>query len=183
MPGKIDLTPEEQSLADQIEFSLAALARPGMDRHEVYRKNESAIPPFLKSIIDRGAVPAVRISYFTDPDYNLSRIKGSNKQLFERNGCRGSEIYTHPHFLPYLRFMVFGADLPPQALAAISDAVGDPEYFSGGDLDPVRKVVRQIVRDFGRRRIEPEEVFKHAIDIGLNTWMARSLRDAAMSVR
>lgn len=183
MKNHVELTEAEAALAQKIEFDIAALSRPGVDGHEIYLENKKHITKLLKMLTDRGAIPDIRIKYFIDPVYNTSRLKGSWRDIFIRNGNKGAEIYEHPHFLPYFRFMLYGANLPPDAELELREAIGEVTYFSSGDLDNVRKTTRRLVRTYGKNAFDPEEVYKFAIDIGLSPWMARSLLDAANSVR
>ncbi len=71
----------------------------------------------LKSLVDRGAIPEARLRYWSDPEYQIGRVKASHKGLFERNGIQGQEIYTNPHILEYLRYFLFGAQFPQQEIA------------------------------------------------------------------
>ena len=67
----------------------------------------------LRFLHERGAIPGARLGYWNAPHYNTDRrIKVSYQGIFERSGNTGDEIYTHPHFLPFLRNVLFGADLP-----------------------------------------------------------------------
>lgn len=89
------------------------------------------------------------------------------------------EAYTHPHFLPVLRFFLFGADLPPASIEAFEAQVGNPKWFSGSDILGLTKKTRAIVRDFNLRHHD-DEFFKLAIDNGLNHSNAESVRKAAV---
>ena len=72
---------------------------------------QSRYRPLLSSLSERGGVPAHRLSYWNDIEYNPGRVKASRKVLFERNDCLGVDIYTHPHFIKHLRHLLLGADL------------------------------------------------------------------------
>lgn len=65
----------------------------------------------MKSLLDREAIPDPRLKYFLDPEYNTAKTTLSRKQVFEKNGTRGDDILTHPHFKSYLEYFINGADM------------------------------------------------------------------------
>jgi hypothetical protein len=58
------------------------------------------MPVLTESLFGRGAIPEARRRYWEDPEYNTGKGRTSRKGVFERNGCRGRDIYRHAHFLP-----------------------------------------------------------------------------------
>jgi len=131
-----------------------------------------------------GAVPEVRLSYWNDPNYRTGRVKGSRKGLFERNGCTGSDIYTHPHFLEHLRYFLFGTELPDPVVKEFEEKVGNPEWVSSSDIVPIGKAARELTR---RYRLDianaPEEFFKLCLDMGLGLSTAESVMRSVKQVR
>lgn len=176
MSYKIETTDEETKLLAGIEFDQTRL------NHEQYQKQGQVILELLRSLTERNAIPDIRLKYWFDPEYQIGRIKASHKGLFERNGRKGEEIYTHPHFLKYLRYFLFGAQLPSAAIAEFEGVVGNPEWVSSGDLTDITKGTRAIVRKF-RLQGEDEEFYRLALDIGLNQWFAKSVRDTVKQVK
>ncbi|HWV55072.1 hypothetical protein [Pseudorhodoplanes sp.] len=110
--GAIDLTAREEAILDRITLDLVT----DTDGFEVYSLKAKLIPLLMDLLQKRNAIPKQRLDYFDDPQFRSGRIKGAHRNLFERNGTVGVEIYQHPHFLKYLRYFLFGADLPPDVL-------------------------------------------------------------------
>src|SRR5260370_25677021 len=77
----------------------------------------------MASLIKRNAIPNHRVQYFTNPDYHFGSTKGAYKDVFERNGTKGREIFEHPHFLKFLRYFLFGASLPEDAIREFAERV------------------------------------------------------------
>lgn len=178
----IDLTEDERLLLSQIDLEVKHASHD--EGHAAYNANREPILALVKSLSDRRAVPAVRLSYWNDPTYNPGRIKASRKGIFERNGCRGEDIYTHPHFLPHLRYFLFGADLPDAAIDAFEKAVPYPPYATGSDIPPLGKLARSLTKQY---RLEKEhaidEFFKLCLDIGLGLGAACSVANALRRIR
>jgi len=104
----------------------------------------------------RGAVPEHRRHYFTDPAYNLGGRGSSNQQIFEGNGCRGTDILRHPHFLPYLRYLILGADLPDAVRDAFKVEVESCGMVTSSDVVPLGKKAKALTR---RYRLNPSAAY------------------------
>jgi len=59
-----------------------------------------------ESLLERGAIPEVRLLYFTDPERNPGGRGKSRQQVFENNGISGTEIYAHGNFLKFLEYFI-----------------------------------------------------------------------------
>lgn len=174
----IVLTAEEQALVDKIDLRLDIPHHE--DGHAIYLANRDFIPPLLKSLADRTAIPAQRIAYWTDPKFRSGRMKGAHRDIFARNGSRGKDAYTHPHFIPFLRYFLFGADLPALVIAEFEQKIGDPKWFGGSDIIGLAKETRAIVRRYNLKQYGyADEFHKLAIDNGLSHHDAESVRKAA----
>lgn len=164
---RIAFTDAEELLIGRIDFG-EGHGNHG-DRHAAFLSNREPILDLLASLSERDAVPAQRLSYWNDPAYQPGRLKGSRKQLFERNNDDAEDIYTHPHFLVHLRYIMFGADLPASVMRAFEAEVGNPEWVSYGDALELGKFARSLVR---RHALTPtaacEEFFKLSLDLGLS---------------
>ena len=150
--------------------------------HEQWKRQGPLILLLLKSLTDRKAIPEIRLRYWSDPDYQIGRIKASHQGLFERNRTTGKDIYTHAHFLPYLRYFILGAQLPEQVNAEFQEVVGDPEWVSSGDVTDITKGTRRLVREYGLHG-EDEEFYRLALDVGLSLSFAKAVRDAVKQVK
>lgn len=174
----IELEDAERALLAQID--LRDVIRYPEDPHEIHLRNQEPLLELLRLLSARNAIPERRLDTWLDPDLKPGRTKGSYLDMFERNGNVGSEIYTHPHFLKRLRYFLFGADLPEDAITEFEEAVGNPEWFGGSDILDLTKKTRAIVRkyhlmDYGHA----DEFMKLAIDLGLSNSHAQSVRTAA----
>lgn len=178
----IKLTKEEAELLSKID--LRSHHSNHDDGRAAYLNNQEPILALLKLLSARKAIPDVRLSYWNDPNYRTGRVKGSRKSLFERNGCTGSDIYTHPHFLEHLRYFLFGTELPDPVVKEFEAKVGNPEWVSSSDIVPIGKAARELTR---RYRLEiadaPEEFFKLCLDMGLGLSAAESVMRSVKQVR
>jgi hypothetical protein len=176
---RVELTPREQDLWDKIDFG----PRPIGGSHDSLRASLEPAHDLARSLIDRGAIPDIRMQYFTDPALNIG-TKKSHKQVFEANGTKGDSILRHPNFIPYLRYFVLGPELPETTMEAFRELLGELGTITSGD--------RRALVDFARReakgltldpRAAAEEFFKLALECGLDVDDARAMRDAVMRLR
>lgn len=178
----IALTDDEKALLQAITLRFESFEH---DPREIYLQNEKPVLGLVKSLAKRDAVPEIRLKFWSDPEYRTNRrIKSAPKGTFERNGCTGDDIYIHLHFLPYLRYFLFGADLPDEVISRFERQVGNPAWVTSGDIDPMGKCARALIREFELDRYRaPEEFYKLCLDIGLERWVARIVMDSAKRVR
>jgi hypothetical protein len=175
---RLELTEEEIALAAQID--LREDLAPGEDGHEIYKRNSEPVLALLRSLSDRDAIPKHRLAIWLDPALNPGHHKGSLRDLFAENGSANAEAHTHPSFRPYLRYFLYGADLPKAAIDEFEEQVGNPEWFSGSDIIALTKKVRQIVRKYDLRHYRCAREFQMlALDNGLSADHANSVRSAA----
>ena len=178
----IKLTSEEAQLVERITLDVSQLEQPEM--HAVYKANEQPVQNLLKSLNERRAIPKERLFYWQEPTFNTGDPRRSHKGVFEKNGCRGAEIYTHLHFLPYLRYFLFGANLPEIVIAQFEEQVGDPDDVTSGDIAPLGTCARKLICQHSLDRTEAaEEFYKLCLDMGLGMLVARHVRGAVMRMR
>lgn len=178
----IELTAEESSLLSQIDLRTTHASHD--EGHAAYNANMTPILALVRSLSERRAVPRERLNYWNEPTYNPGRIKASRKGLFERNRCVGEEIYTHPHFLPHLRYFLFGADLPDEVIATFEEGVGNPEWVTSSDILQVGKLARDLTRRHGlEKSAAADEFFKLCLDMGLGLNTACSVMRAVQQIR
>ena len=175
----IELTAKESTLVDGITLNVNRL----LDSHahdelrRVYAMNADRVPALMESLEERHAIPEERLKYWTDPEYVTDgRYQVPRKRLFERNGHPGDNIYQHLGFLPHLRYFLFGADLPEEAMTKFEEQVGNPNWFTSGDYEPAVKCARaQIRRHSLRKSRAGEEFFKLCLDMGLGVRSAHTI--------
>jgi hypothetical protein len=95
----------------------------------------------------------------------------------------GEEIYTHPHFLEYFRYFLYGANLPDAVIASFEAKVGNPEWVTSSDIVPIGKHARDLMRQYHLPRSAPEEFFKLALDMRLGLSTASHVRQSAMRAK
>lgn len=178
----IELTMPERAILEKIDLRVSHSNHD--EGHAGYNANKEPILALLSSLSERKGVPAQRLSYWNDPRYNYGRIKASRKGLFERNGCTGADIYTHPHFVPYLRYFLFGADLPDAVIIKFEEKVGNPQWVTSSDIVPIGKFARDFTR---QHRLDvsdaPDEFFKLCLDMGLSLSTAESVMRSVKQIR
>jgi hypothetical protein len=175
-PGPIELTAEEQALFGRLAT------------------DPEAGVPLMESLLERDAIPAIRWQYFAEPELNIG-YSYSHMEQFERNGTRGEAIFRHPHFVPYLRYIVSGPDLPRRAIETFHEKVVSCYGVSSGDVPELWDLARQLTRQFG---LDPhyacEEFHKLALecfgimrddeyDLAGYGGSARSIRDCVKKMR
>lgn len=178
----IELTADEAALLAKTD--LQVMHRSHDEGHAAYNANKSPILALLKSLSDRQAVPQERRNYWNVPAYNAGRVQASRKGVFERNGTRGEDIYIHPHFIPYLRYFLFGPELPDEVISEFEAGVGNPAWVTSGDIVPIGKLARDLTR---RHELDKssaaDEFFKLCLDMGLGLSTAQSVLRAVRQIR
>lgn len=176
----IGLTPEETELRAGIQFDIKELSGDFL----AVKENGRRVASLMALLIARDAIPKARWEYWVNPTYNHGRIKASRKGIFERNGNRGDEIYEHPHFLPYLRYMLDGASLPPDLIDRFSDKVEDCGQVSGSDALELGEFARQEVKRYGLSSYDAsEEFYRLALDCGVYQGHANRIRERVYKLR
>ena len=107
----------------------------------------------------------------------------SHQNVFERNGCSGDAIFEHAHFLKFLRFFLFGPDLPLEDQLQFKDAVDECGMLTSGDIIPLANKARDLARHHHLGRDSHEEFFKLALDAGMSPGDARFVRDKVRQLR
>ena len=178
----IELTDEEEALLSAINLAPWHL---GYDKaRKAYIANDQPILALIRSLYDRKAIPRERLNYWSKPAYFIGHGKTSHKGTFERNGCTGRDIYTHPHFLPYLRYFLYGADLPAPVITKFEETVGNPNWVTSSDIVPIAKCARDLARqNHLPRHHAAEEFLKLCLDMGLGLSTAKLVRNSVMRMR
>jgi len=171
---RIALNDEEEGLLRQIKFE--------SHDHEDLRRSTRAAKPLTLSLLKRGAVPQVRLDWMMDPELNVG-LGRSRFDVFRNNGTSGENIFEHGNFLKYLKYWIYGPDLPEAAIASIRDAL-DCIDTEGGRRDRARMAARAAARSY---RLDPkragDEFFKLILEMGGDADLGRSVREAARQVR
>lgn len=182
--GPIALTPDEGAILAATKLRQEELFH---ESDGAQRNGELALA-LMTSLLARAAIPEVRLKYFEDPTYRTGRIKGSYRQLFERNKTVGDDIFRHPNFLQHLRYFLFGAELPDDVIEAFSGKalayghVGPSDALElgtfGRDLTRKRDLAVRIGAD-----AVAEEFYKLALDCRVYQGHALAIRKRVASIR
>lgn len=176
----VQLTDSEKNLLTQLDFGASWTKHDA----EKARAGGEAACELMKSLISRGAIPKIRVRWFVDSDYNIGGRGKSRKQVFERNGTRGESIFRHPHFLKYLRYFIYGPDLPASVIQDFEGKVVSCGRVSPSDVIPLANYARQQARAFGLDpSVAAEEFFKLALECGLDASDAGSIRSTVKRLR
>jgi hypothetical protein len=175
----VELTPAEKALVEKIDFA------PSRQTHDPEAAQEmcNTAGELTRALLRRKAIPEVRTRFFTDPAYNVGGRGSSRLQVFEKNGTRGDAIFRHPHFLKYLRYFLYGPDLPEPVIHAFQQKVLDCGPVTSGDIVPLGDYAKQLTRSRGLDKGKADEFYKLALDCGLDEGEARSIRDAVKKAR
>lgn len=175
-PFAIELSPEEKAL-------LAALSFLTPQESADYQRNGEIVLELTQRLIAREAIAEHRLRYFTDPQYHPSNRRQSRQDVFERNGCKGESILRHSHFLPHLRYFIFGANLPETLRNTFKAAVEECGEVTSGDIAPLADKAKALARRFGLGADVREEFYKLALDCGLSESDATAMRAAVGVLR
>ena len=172
----IELTDSELSLLGQIAFDWST--------HDEIRASIMPMVALAESLLKRGAIPEVRKLYFTDPERNPSGRGRSRQQIFEGNGTSGPEILAHPHFLPYLRYFIYGPKLPSSIIEEFKQAASWSSYLSGHDVQELTSKAKAVVKQIGAEpHSTADEFHKLALECGAMPSTAATLRQSIRTVR
>ncbi len=173
-PEHVELTTDETNLA-----ALVFAEQEECEWNEI----ADAMQALLKSLLDRVAIPSIRLQVFEDPECAEVYDK-SPKQIFEGNGTSGIAIYRHPHFKAYLHYFVYGPNLPKDVIDGLVRLLNDDRGTSGMVMTQYGQFARDAVR---RHRLDPRtaatEFHRLGLEIGMGAHDARVLRDAARRTR
>ena len=166
-PEMLELTDEERQLLRSIDF-----AEPSNTSCEAARK-------LCLALVRRNAVPKVRQNWVSEARYNVGGRGKSVLEVFVSNGTDGEEIFAHGDFLKYLRYWIFGPDLPPSFVDGFCACVNDDRGTSGNMRKGLMSYVRQATRVHALRAEDVrEEVYKLSLECGLGDDLSRVVRDA-----
>ena len=133
----------------------------------------------MGSLMERKAIPSIRLSYFTEPSYNTGPTSGSNYDVFVGNGHDYESAIRHPHFLNYLQYFIFGARLTLGAKQSMLRVIEDCGGITSGDYERLVKNGRRMLRSSRMYKSDfKEEVYKLLLDCGIEEFIARHIRQS-----
>lgn len=173
------LTPEEQKLLAEIKFKVSEFSG-----YKDAQRNGKTVNALVKSLLERKAIPAIRVKWFTDPELNPGGRGKSRKDIFDRNGSSGDEMLEHPSFLEFLFRFLCGPDLPKVAITTFRAAVVGYGKVTSGDIDGLRKTARSLTRQYQlNAHSAADDFYLLALECGVWHSYAESIRETVRSVR
>lgn len=180
--GAIELIPEETKILEEMKLRQEQL----FGDHSLADRNGELSVALMRSLLQRKAIPDVRLKYFEDPSFRTGRPKGSYRSLFERNKTIGDDIYRHPNFLRHLRYFLTGADLPKDAIATFAQRSHSYGRVGPSDALELGALARDLTGKFALltdTEATAEEFFKLALDCGIYQGHAAVVRDRVRSIK
>ncbi|MCU0092202.1 hypothetical protein N8H72_19675 [Pseudomonas koreensis] len=170
------LTSEEQELFSSINFKWKS--------HDELRRSLDPMKLLATSLLERAAIPDIRIAYFTDPDFNPGGRGKSRKDIFEGNGTSGDDILCHPSFLRHLEYFLCGPNLPSVVIETFKREASCSGYLTGGDINDLTPCARSCVRSNDLNPHDAaEEFFKLAIECGAAPIYAEIIRKSVRAIK
>ena len=174
----VPLNAGEEALFKSICWNLDELAKRD-DRRSHFEK----LGELAESLLKRGAISEVRLAFFFNAEMNIGGYGKSRREVFEKTGVKDRDILRHHDFMKYLRYFIFGPDLPKSTIDGFCKIIEEDVGTSGMVLMEIREYVRKEVRDKRLKGSDvADEFFKLAHEIGSPS-LAEPVRSAAMSVR
>jgi hypothetical protein len=177
IPQILSLNPGEQKLLDQITFEL------GHGDKEVLKKSCEAASTLATLLLQREAIPEIRVRFFTQPEFNTG-VEKSRFQAFESDGVTGYAIFSDPRFLEYLHYFIYGPKLPAQVITEFCNIAYPYEYISGGDIKDLRELAISLIYEY---KLVPGDVacefFKLALECKMDVYYAQSIRDTVCAIK
>jgi len=173
---RIDLLPEEKQLLSQIDFD-------SYDPETIRKSCESA-GRLAELLFERKAIPESRKRYLQDPNCNIGSTKKSRFQVFESYGTHRKDILYHPHFLKYLKYCIYGPQLPDVIIQGFLDIIERERPITSGTIEMLWEYAREETKNRGLDSSKAaEEFFKLSLECGISPEGAKSIRKIVMAVR
>lgn len=176
----IGLTSAEAELIESIKSNPIDT----LNNVDAFHTNGTLVSQLTHSLLNRNAIPTQRLKYFTEPAYNIGGRGKSRQENFIRNAGGTENMIRHGHFLKYLRYFIHGANLPEDILTEFSNAVKECGNITSGDIDPLSKRARELIRTFNLvPKSAADEFYKLSLDLGLDPIDATSIYSSVLKIR
>ena len=176
-PQMVSLNPGEQKLLGQITFGL------GHGNDEVLKKSCETASVLATLLLQREAIPEIRVRFFIDPEFNIG-AKKSRLQVFESDGITDHAVFSNLRFLEYLHYFIYGPKLSEQVINEFSNIAYPYEYISGGEIKDLRELVISLVYEY---KLNPRDVacefFKLALECGMDVYFAQSIKNTVSAIK
>lgn len=178
-PEVVDLLPKELKLLNKLgDFSIS--------KNEGYERNIEKLETCLHlsiSLLQRKAIPAHRLRYFDDPKHNLSNPKRSRLDTFKENLSSGEEIMKHPHFLKYLKYFIYGPELPSSLILELGK-IKEEVFYDEEFFNRAKPIVRAYCKSSGLNKASlAEEFYKLCLELEIESGYREPIRNYVMRVK
>lgn len=174
--NSIGLTAAEQALYDSISWNDdLSTNEPAASQTALLEH----VGQLAESLILRGAIPPVRLEWFSNPKWNVGRRWRSRQAAIESAGVQGRDVYRHRDFVNCLWYFIHGPRLPETTIKGFVLIVQE----HAGAAEELRKRACAFVRgEVQRRRLHGsgEEFLKLALECGQEE-LALAMRLTAMT--
>jgi hypothetical protein len=178
--GKIDLTADEERVLAQIKFPARGVALECDDGE----RNGELVAELIHALLNRKGIPEVRLRYYADSEYNPSHPKTSRREFFLRNAGNDEAAYRHPHFLKYLHYFVYGADLPEKIKGLFQETASESFVKPQNLVDRVRWLIRSSdIERYPRDYELHDKFYQLALDCECFEGDARRVRSTVMTTK
>jgi hypothetical protein len=179
MVEEVKLNKKEQKLFAEIEWDIEATIRGDGSP----RANLDKIGRLAESLLKRKAIPRIRVDMLVKPELNPGGRGKSVKDIFARNGNSAREMFRHGHFVPWLRYFIYGPDLPKTSIEGFRKVIDDDSGLTIHFMERLQKYVRNEIRQRRLdRRDAAEQFYRLAHEWKRAEW-AECVRKAAINTR
>lgn len=175
----VELLPQEMELLKNLgDFSINT-----KEDIEVRKAMLKSSKELSNSLLNRNAIPKPRLRYFSDPKCNLSNPRISHEQIFEDNGKKGSAILEDPSFLKYLKYFIYGPNLPESLLSELYRIKAESFYD-----DDFKDLALLHIRSYFKRssltaKELSEEIYKACLDLEIEDIFSVQIRNSVMKFK
>ena len=173
---KIELTAEEETLLSTIEFEALKL-----ESGQPARDNAERAAQLATFLIDRKAIPEIREKVYSDEGYTTGHGPSAAEQ-FRRHDNTHEETIRHPHFLPWLRYFIFGPKLPETMIREFEILLSELGSLTSGDGPALKNFIRNQIKHHRLEKSKSDEVYKLILEFKDDTYLAKSLRAHARTI-
>lgn len=170
---QIKLTDDEKDLY----VYLKNFTEPSKKNYQEKQKRRDKALELTNSLINRNAIPKIRLEYFCDPKYYINSSK-SRKKEFEDNETKGEDIFRHYHFQEILFYFIDGPELPSEIIDGFNRIYEDSEPITSGDIVVFGKFAREQTKAHNLNHSNSaEEFYKLSLEFEFEEYEARFIRD------
>jgi hypothetical protein len=172
----VSLTSEEQKLLERLRSHFEEEDTP--EQRRAMLVTEAAL---AKLLLDRNAIPQIRLDYFCEPEFQTDGSGRSHKERFEK-ASSANDPAAPGTFLRFLLYFINGPNLPEKMIASFYERLDGATNASRSLAYELGEYAKNAMRYQGLDRNAPEEIFKLALEAGVDLDSARIIYAEAMKI-